>query len=85
VAHELSELAAAAVAPRCSALASTARAREGNGGSGVKGRSVLHCEHAHAMWRKGRAWMPRDGRSLNQSATTFTDLPESSSDDRLTG
>jgi hypothetical protein len=85
VACELSELAVAAAAPRCSALASAARAREGNGGSGVRGRLVLHYEHARAMWRKGRAWTPRGGRSLNRSTTTFTDLPESSSDDRLIG
>lgn len=39
--HELGELAVAG-APRCSALASAARAREGNGGSGQQEGAAWH-------------------------------------------
>jgi hypothetical protein len=75
-AHELGELAVAG-APRCSALASAARAREGNGGSGQQEGAAWRLGETlgSAGWgprRRTAATMPpRGGNGLRWSATEF--------------
>jgi hypothetical protein len=71
VAHELSELVAAVVAPRCSALASAARAREGNGEKlGVSRRAWRPgvCVLAAASTRVGHAARTSCARSATVEA-----------------